>query len=168
MNVQKAAERRKKTVLRLFRKYGNACYFCSTPLTTVDATLDHYVPRAAGGSNEFSNLRPACRPCNNDKADRVPNPDGSLPPKARQHRLPKAERPPVCRVCDAGRLLPKDGQCGECLTGPQPEFRPHYLKVRTWECDHEIFWCIACCLFNEAERYEMALNKLAAADTVAV
>lgn len=35
------------------------------------ATLDHVLPRAAGGSNDSDNLVCACRKCNADKADSI-------------------------------------------------------------------------------------------------
>jgi 5-methylcytosine-specific restriction endonuclease McrA len=36
------------------------------------ATLDHYIPRSAGGSNDIENCVAACYTCNRTKADRMP------------------------------------------------------------------------------------------------
>ena len=154
------ASKRAGVVARLFKKYGSVCFYCEIPLTVADATIDHYVPRSAGGSNSIINLRPACFPCNNDKADRVPNEDGSLPPRSVRSRVRKSQRPHVCANCQSGRLLRADEWCPVCQTGPQPLIRPQYLKRRTWECDHDINWCIACCLATNDERFEMALASV--------
>lgn len=48
------------------------CYLCGAELELRDVTVDHYIPRAAGGTHRASNLRPCCFPCNNRKADLVP------------------------------------------------------------------------------------------------
>jgi 5-methylcytosine-specific restriction endonuclease McrA len=41
-------------------------------MTMGDLTLDHLIPKSRGGSNGPENLVPACKPCNNRKADRTP------------------------------------------------------------------------------------------------
>lgn len=59
---------------------GWECRFCARPVippptgrnhTAAEAqtlaTLDHWVPRARGGTWDLANLVMACRPCNNDK-----------------------------------------------------------------------------------------------------
>lgn len=48
------------------------CYYCSRPLTLArerpdSLTVDHYVPRSAGGPDKFSNFVAACPPCNSAK-----------------------------------------------------------------------------------------------------
>lgn len=35
-------------------------------------TADHYIPKSKGGPNTVENLNPMCDPCNNKKADEVP------------------------------------------------------------------------------------------------
>lgn len=43
------------------------CLYCGTDLrhaAPADVTLDHLLPRSAGGSNEATNLVTACRSCN--------------------------------------------------------------------------------------------------------
>jgi hypothetical protein len=157
------ASKRAGVVARLFKKYGSVCFYCEIPLTVADATIDHYIPRSAGGPNHITNLRPSCFPCNNDKADRVPNEDGSLPPRSARSRVRKSQRPAVCGNCQNGRLLRAGEWCPLCQTGPQPIVRPHYLKRRTWQCDHDAHWCIACCLATDEERLELALASLAKA-----
>lgn len=53
-----------RMTLRTYRKHGNH------PRGR-DATVDHVVPRAKGGSNHWHNLRAACNDCNQRKADRL-------------------------------------------------------------------------------------------------
>lgn len=47
---------------------GGLCHLCGEP----DAdTLDHVIPLIAGGTNHYSNLRPAHRACNSSKGART-------------------------------------------------------------------------------------------------
>lgn len=54
------------------------CFYCGREMTwsigNRMATLDHYTPRALGGSNERDNLVAACYRCNQWKGDE-PGPD---------------------------------------------------------------------------------------------
>jgi 5-methylcytosine-specific restriction endonuclease McrA len=55
---------------KLFRKIARRndwrvyCGLCGKPMGLDEATLDHIVPRALGGSNHHSNLQFAHGPCN--------------------------------------------------------------------------------------------------------
>ena len=49
-----------KTMFRIFKKKGSICYYCGEEAET----LDHFIPRIKGGSNNDSNLIPSCRRCN--------------------------------------------------------------------------------------------------------
>jgi hypothetical protein len=51
----------------LIQRDGSICAYCRVPLgkgTGNNTTLDHRVPRSAGGSDDIDNLVLACRPCN--------------------------------------------------------------------------------------------------------
>lgn len=50
-------------------KYGNKCYYCGS---TGKITLEHLLPVSRGGTNELSNLRPACPSCNYSKHNKTP------------------------------------------------------------------------------------------------
>lgn len=145
---------RRALVEQLIEQYGSACFYCKRELEYADITLDHYIPRAAGGPDKIENLRPSCFSCNNAKADRVPLPDGSLPPKQapKLRGIPKAKRPDICGNCSNGRLLQAGESCPLCQTGAGPEVRPWYLKKHALECDHDVTWCSACCLWMDHER----------------
>jgi hypothetical protein len=62
--------RNQRARLRILQ--GNCCYYCGRPFTKKrPATIDHFVPRSRGGSNDLRNLRLACIECNHRKADGV-------------------------------------------------------------------------------------------------
>lgn len=53
--------------LALYIRHGFTCAYCGKDLRhsePEELTLDHLVPRSAGGKNEASNLILACRSCN--------------------------------------------------------------------------------------------------------
>lgn len=59
--------------LALYLRDRFACLYCGVDLTSAapeNVTLDHLVPRSAGGSNEATNLATACRACNCSRQDR--------------------------------------------------------------------------------------------------
>lgn len=55
---------KRKTVLE---KYDGRCAYCG--MQGKKLTLDHVVPKAAGGTGQYKNLLPACHACNNFKSD---------------------------------------------------------------------------------------------------
>ena len=53
--------------------YGNVCPGWMRESHRAEVlTVDHIVPRAAGGTDERSNLQVLCRACNSSKRDRSP------------------------------------------------------------------------------------------------
>jgi hypothetical protein len=139
---------RKKLVKRLAKRDGGMkCVLCGIALTMDTVTIDHWIPRDAGGTNEDRNLRLACQPCNNTKSDIVPLKDGTIPQKARKFHTPRIPRPELCDKCDNGRALAEGQLCPQCGSGPLPFHRPRYLKLPAQECDHALFWCHSCCLW---------------------
>lgn len=61
--------------------YNGACAYCRRHIGK-RGTVDHYMPRALGGSNHRANLRWCCIACNQAKADMHPDEWASWP-----HRL---------------------------------------------------------------------------------
>lgn len=55
--------------LSVLNRDGWRCAVCGKPLEGQDATVDHIVPKAAGGRDELSNLISMCRKCNGIKSD---------------------------------------------------------------------------------------------------
>ena len=59
--------------LALYIRDSFTCAYCGSDLRDAAAesvTLDHLVPRSAGGSNDATNLITACRSCNSSRQDR--------------------------------------------------------------------------------------------------
>lgn len=67
--------KRKPTLVKLFNLQGGLCAYCEEPMdiTTCNKpnspSIDHVIPRAAGGCDSEFNLVCACRKCNTQKAD---------------------------------------------------------------------------------------------------
>ena len=53
---------------RQYRMGYQTCSICGTALAT---EYDHIIPTRRGGTDDPSNLQPACGPCNREKSDRV-------------------------------------------------------------------------------------------------
>lgn len=82
------------------------CQYCGEVFGASDLTLDHVVPRVAGGKTSWTNVVAACRPCNRRKGGRTPEQAGlTLPrPPSRPRWSPQALLPRVPdRVPDAWR-----------------------------------------------------------------
>lgn len=58
--------------LAIYIRDGFRCAYCGRDLKDADpseVTLDHLLPRVAGGSNQATNLITACRSCNSSRQD---------------------------------------------------------------------------------------------------
>lgn len=65
----KSGKSRQRT--RVLDRDAWTCQYCGARLfTNEEATIDHIIPVSLGGSNEDSNLRAACQPCNTTKGQR--------------------------------------------------------------------------------------------------
>lgn len=59
---------RPTTRLAVYLRDGLGCVYCGKDWSSVNGlTLDHVVPRVAGGTNDVSNLVTCCRACNDLK-----------------------------------------------------------------------------------------------------
>lgn len=67
----KAADKRRAKA-DVYKRAKGRCEYCNWPLSMEQATLDHWLSKALGGTNERHNLRLACKPCNEEKADMTP------------------------------------------------------------------------------------------------
>lgn len=142
---------RREVIDTLSRRDGYFCFLCKKPFDDEDeVTIDHWIPLAKGGTWALDNLRLAHKPCNAKKGDRMPNPDGTLPPHPKdllsifETRADKSARKPVCQTCESGRLLLDGEFCPDCGSGPQPASFPKYLQRKPKECDHHIYHCWMC------------------------
>ena len=52
---------------QLKEKWNYRCAYCNYLEKSIELTLDHVIPIAKQGTDNYSNLVPACRPCNLSK-----------------------------------------------------------------------------------------------------
>jgi 5-methylcytosine-specific restriction endonuclease McrA len=82
---KRPSKKRRAFIARWIIQYGPLCPMCREPMTLERAprgtphdprmaTVDHHVPRSAGGTNRHHNLRVLCAACNMAKADQNPLP----------------------------------------------------------------------------------------------
>lgn len=64
----RASQRMTQLVLET---YGRQCWLRLPGCIGVATTKDHVIPHAHGGEDTLENYRPACRPCNSKRQDRV-------------------------------------------------------------------------------------------------
>lgn len=140
---------RDEIVAILRKRDGDICQYpgCGRTLdfdATFDfeVTVDHWIPLSKGGEESLENYRLFEKRCNALKGDRMPNADGTLPPRPidlrpmHQRRADKSGRIDVCETCASGRLLLFGEICHDCGSGPQPSTLPKYLQVTPKECSH--------------------------------
>lgn len=64
---------RKERRLAIYLRDNFQCVYCGRDLKGMqpnDVTLDHLLPRCAGGTNETANLVTACKSCNSSRQDK--------------------------------------------------------------------------------------------------
>lgn len=67
------ADRKRRIKRALAARDGAACFYCDTPFPLlVLATIDHLIPQSVMPGWHQANLVLACRPCNDAKADQLP------------------------------------------------------------------------------------------------
>jgi 5-methylcytosine-specific restriction endonuclease McrA len=66
-------KRRIWAINRLISQYGSQCYLCKEPFERKeDITLDHWIPKVEGGTDDITNLRLAHDRCNGEKGRLLP------------------------------------------------------------------------------------------------
>lgn len=133
----------------------------------LEITLDHWIPQWFGKSEGWTreqiwaldNLKLMHKKCNAAKGDRIPNEDGTLPPKPKStfrfRRQKRATRPGMCDVCDNGHNLLGDEICASCGGNAQAFPRTHFAKFQ--DCDHEILWCQWCSIGDVPRKNSIAI-----------
>ena len=56
---------------RILEKTGGVCAVCGRPLEFSKVTIEHYIPKYHGGTDDERNLLPLCRNCNRSKGSRL-------------------------------------------------------------------------------------------------
>lgn len=80
-------------------KADGRCSYCRKPLPMKEGTIDHFWPKALGGTNKQSNWRWCCLNCNAAKAD--------MHPLEWLQKMPAPEPMPETRYEAKCRLLAK-------------------------------------------------------------
>ena len=52
---------------KVWKKFGKHCAYCGCKLEYKDMQVDHLVPKALCGTDDYDNLMPSCRLCNYHK-----------------------------------------------------------------------------------------------------
>ncbi len=55
---------------------GHTCQYCGGEFSSAELTVDHVIPRARDGANNWTNVVASCRCCNMKKGDRTPRQAG--------------------------------------------------------------------------------------------
>jgi hypothetical protein len=58
------------SVRYLWEEQGGRCWYCENIIPSRHTTVDHVLPRARGGTNEWGNIVAACQKCNTKKANK--------------------------------------------------------------------------------------------------
>ncbi len=56
---------------RIIKKTGGVCAVCGRPLEYEKVTIEHYIPKYHGGTDDERNLLPLCKNCNKSKGSRI-------------------------------------------------------------------------------------------------
>lgn len=64
----------------LYSRDRHICAYCGDQFLARDLTVDHITPKSKGGSNHWTNVVAACKPCNHRKGSKTPE-------QARMHLL---------------------------------------------------------------------------------
>ena len=56
---------------RILEKTGGVCAVCGRTLAYEKVTIEHYIPKYHGGTDDERNLLPLCKNCNKSKGSRV-------------------------------------------------------------------------------------------------
>lgn len=136
----------------LLERDGGVCAICFKSFRDrKEITIDHWIPRSVGGSEDIDNLKLAHKKCNTWKSDRIPNEDGTIPPKPQRSNFQDRKRrkkeilDALCTDCYDGRLLLAGEFCASCHIPAGPEDWPHWAKKPANKCEHNPpEWCWAC------------------------
>ncbi|QLF83348.1 HNH endonuclease [Rhodococcus phage NiceHouse] len=139
-----------ETIEALIERDGDFCQFNECPYdryvftNSNFRTIDHVIPRSAGGEDDMSNYVLMHFKCNNKKGSRLYLEDGRLEPLPFKEPKSKVVKRPPTECCNEGRSLDKDEICDTCGSLPQPYAFPKWAQMDSKDCDHSIFHCKWC------------------------
>ena len=68
--TKSTVKKKDKIYLALCKRDGNNCFYCSCEVLEENWTLEHLIPKTAGGLNHLSNYAIACKECNREAGHR--------------------------------------------------------------------------------------------------
>ena len=71
INIQKVRNISKSLRFDVFQRDNHTCQYCGHKSPDVELEIDHLVPVAEGGTDDFENLVISCRDCNSGKSDKL-------------------------------------------------------------------------------------------------
>lgn len=69
LTMDRRSPRWRRLVFTLAAKHGWRCWYCSSKVSVLSASLDHILPLAHGGTSDLDNIALACLFCNLAKSD---------------------------------------------------------------------------------------------------
>lgn len=66
MFIARGSKKRRKN--DVWKKSGGVCAHCGRKISSINRTVEHYVPRSEGGGYDRRNLIPLCKKCNQSRA----------------------------------------------------------------------------------------------------
>ena len=116
----------------LLEKYDHICYLCNRKIDKRVCDIDHYIPLARGGEDEWHNLRPTHACCNSVKRDRMPDDPEMLAEAAQASaRAVYAFDNRECCACfaDISDKGIRAYKCDECIVKNQRQYTDGWHKT---------------------------------------
>jgi hypothetical protein len=60
----KGLEARAAQIVTLWVRHGGACFYCGCDLSVDTCSIEHILPKSAGGPDHIANMALSCQPCN--------------------------------------------------------------------------------------------------------
>ena len=71
INIKKVRNISKSLRFDVFQRDKHTCQYCGHKSPDVELEVDHLIPVAEGGTDDFENLVTSCKDCNNGKSDKL-------------------------------------------------------------------------------------------------
>lgn len=108
-----------------YARCNGRCWYCNSTISQEEATLEHLIPRADGGSNLPDNLVVACKNCNNFNQNL----------RTIDKKLKRKQELSSCFLCKKDiSLLPDKIVCSQCRQ--DGALQTHYDQLQTFLADN--------------------------------
>jgi 5-methylcytosine-specific restriction endonuclease McrA len=72
MKLSKSAKARRNRIIKTWALTNGYCVYCNQFTMFANRSVDHVLPASMGGTYHRDNMVPACKRCNNARANRLP------------------------------------------------------------------------------------------------